>query len=105
MALPSKRRAELRAEAHHLRTMVHVGSQGPTAALLLSLGDALRTRELVKVALNRMAPEPPKEVAETLAAATGAEIIQVIGRVVTLYRENPENKQPPPWRRIPWRRI
>ena len=30
------------------------------------------------------------EMAATLAEATGAEVVQVVGRKVTLYRKNPE---------------
>lgn len=103
MALTSKQRAELRAEAHHLAATVHVGHQGATPALVRSLDDALRTHELVKVQLTRTAEATPKEAANALAQATGAEVVQVIGRTATLYRENPELQRkdgaPPPWRR------
>jgi RNA-binding protein len=102
MALSSKERAELRAEAHHLSPGVHVGHQGVTPTVIQALDDALRTRELVKVQLNRNAEEPPKSVANRLAEEVGADIVQVIGRTATLYRENPElERKPgagPPWR-------
>jgi RNA-binding protein len=103
MAITGKQRAELRAEAHHLDPLVHVGSQGVSPALVQSLDDALRTRELVKVQLGRLIDEKPRAIAERLAQQTGAIVVQVIGRTATLYRENPEleRKQgaPPPWRR------
>ena len=99
-----KQRAELRAEAHHLQPTVHVGHQGLTPALIGSLDDALRTRELVKVQLARTVDVKPKDAAEALAIATKSHVVQVIGRTATLYRENPELKQgkkpgaEPPWR-------
>jgi RNA-binding protein len=100
--MTSKERAALRAEAHHLSPGVHVGHQGITPALVRSLDDALRTRELVKVQLSKNADEKPKEVANRLAAQLGADVVQVIGRTATLYRENPELDRkpgaPPPWR-------
>lgn len=103
MTLTSKQRAELRAEAHHLSASVHLGHQGATPALVQSLDDALRTHELVKVQLNRAAAEKPKAAANALAEKLGADVVQVIGRTATLYRENPELKKkpdaPPPWRR------
>ena len=103
MTMTGKERAELRAEAHHLQPAVHVGQQGLTPSVINSLDDALRTRELVKVQLGRNIDVKPKDAAEALAIATQAQIIQVIGRTATLYRENPELKQkpgdPPPWRR------
>ncbi|HEX8724349.1 MAG TPA: ribosome assembly RNA-binding protein YhbY [Gemmatimonadaceae bacterium] len=103
MALTSKQRAELRAEAHHLTAAVHLGHQGATPAVVKSVDDALRTHELVKVQLNRAAEAKPKDVANQLAQAVHADVVQVIGRTATLYRENPEiRKKPgdlPPWRR------
>jgi RNA-binding protein len=103
MSMTGKERAELRAEAHHLDPLVHVGAHGITSTLMTSLDDALRTRELVKVQLGRPVDEKPRAVAERLAQETGAIIVQVIGRTATLYRENPELERkpgaPPPWRR------
>ena len=54
MTLSSKERAALRAEAHHLTALVHVGHHGLTDALRQTLDDALRTHELVKVALSEV---------------------------------------------------
>ena len=103
MAITGKERAELRAEAHHLDPLVHLGAQGITPTLLTSLDDVLRTRELVKVQLGRPVEEKPRAIAERLARETGAVVVQVIGRTATLYRENPELERkrgdPPPWRR------
>lgn len=103
MALTSKQRADLRAEAHHLTATVHLGHQGATPTLVKSMDDALRTRELVKVQLNRTADARPKEVANELATQLKADVVQVIGRTATLYRLNPELKKKdgdlPPWRR------
>lgn len=103
MAITGKARAELRAEAHHLDALVHVGAQGITPAVVGSLDDALRTRELVKVQLGRPIEEKPRAIAERLAQETGSVVVQVIGRTATLYRENPDlERKPgdaPPWRR------
>ena len=100
--LSGKDRAELRAEAHHLTPLVHVGHQGLSPTVFKSLDDALRTHELVKVQLGRNADVKPKDAAAALATATGAAVIQVIGRTATLYRENPDlsrkHGDPPPWR-------
>jgi RNA-binding protein len=96
-------RAELRAEAHHLSATVHVGQHGLSPSLITSLDDALRTHELVKVKLGKAADIKPKDAAGQLAGATKSEVIQVIGRTATFYRENPELKKKkgdlPPWRR------
>ena len=100
--LSGKDRAELRAEAHHLTPLVHVGHQGLSPTVIKSVDDALRTHELVKVQLGRNADVKPKDAAVALGTATGAAVIQVIGKTATLYRRNPElarkHGDPPPWR-------
>lgn len=103
MTLTSKQRSELRAEAHHLTPTVHLGQHGITAALIQSLDDALRARELVKVQLGRQTELDPREIAGQLAAKVKADVVQVIGKTATLYRENPDlskrEGKAPPWRR------
>jgi RNA-binding protein len=101
--MKGKERAEFRSEAHHLAPSVHVGQHGLTPALINSLDDALRTHELVKVKLQPRAQVEPKEAAKALALATASDVVQVIGRTATFYRENPDIKRKvgelPPWRR------
>ncbi|HYW32488.1 MAG TPA: YhbY family RNA-binding protein [Gemmatimonas sp.] len=98
--MTGKERAALRAEAHHLTVKVHVGHQGATPALISSVDDVLRTHELVKLQTAKAGDLSAKEAAESLAETLGAEVIQVIGRTFTLYRENPDLKRGelPPWR-------
>ena len=102
MAMTSKRRAELRGDAHHLSPLVHVGKDGITDSLLAALDDALRTHELVKIQLSKNADAKARDAAHEIAAAAGAEVVQVIGRTVTVYRENPDlPRNPgalPPWK-------
>jgi len=91
--MKGRERAELRAEAHHLRPTVHVGKEGLSASLITSLDDTLRTHELVKVKLGKSADVSAKDAAAELALATNSEVIQVIGRTATFYRENPDLKR------------
>lgn len=102
MTMTGKERAELRSECNRLKPTVHIGQDGISGNLLSALDDALRTRELVKVALNQNADVKPKAAANDLAKRVKAEVIQVIGRTTTLYRHNPALKrkkgEAPPWR-------
>ncbi|HET9011959.1 MAG TPA: YhbY family RNA-binding protein [Gemmatimonadaceae bacterium] len=81
---------------------MHVGHQGLTDTLFQTLDDALRTRELVKVALAKTTDVTAKDAAHQLAERMGADVVQTIGRTCTLFRENPDLKRktgsPPPWR-------
>jgi RNA-binding protein len=99
--MTGKDRAALRGEAHHLVAAVHIGHQGLTESVIATIDDALRTRELVKIQLAKTTDATPKVAAGHLAEATKSEVVQVIGRTVTLYRWNPDLKRKgdvPPWR-------
>jgi RNA-binding protein len=90
VTLSSKERAELRAHAHHLPVMVHVGHEGITDAVRQTLDDALRTKELVKLQFSKNADIKAKDAANELARDVNADVVQTIGRTATLFRENPE---------------
>ncbi len=102
MTLSSKERAELRAEAHGLSALVHVGHQGLTDTLVQTVDDALRTHVLVKVQLAKTTDVKPKDASHQLAERLGADVVQTIGRTCTLFRENPDlvrkKGAAPPWR-------
>ena len=102
MTMTGKERATLRSECNRLKPMVHVGVEGISKPLIESLDDALRTRELVKVQLNKNADVTAREAANDLAKRVKAEVIQVIGKTASLYRHNPTLKRKagglPPWR-------
>ena len=102
MTMTGKERAALRSECNRLKPTVHVGQEGLSPSLTDALDDALRTRELVKVQLNKSAEMSAKEAARELAGRVRAEVIQTIGKTATFYRQNPELKRkagsPPPGR-------
>ena len=85
--MDSKTRAKLRSYANTVEAILQVGKNGMGEALQKQVYDALTARELIKLTVLETAPETPREMAATLAEATGAE---VVGRKVTLYRKNPE---------------
>ena len=101
MPLSSKERAALRGEANRLWATVHVGQHGLTEMARQTVDDALRTHELVKIQFTKNADVTVRDAANDLAAALDADVVQVIGKTATLYRENPELKRKngvPPWR-------
>lgn len=103
---PSERRA-LRAKAHPLEPVVMIGDQGLTAAVIREVERSLKAHELIKV---RAAGERDDREAwlETLANALHAAPVQHIGKMLVLWRENPELAKaraqalkPPPKRKAP----
>ena len=88
--MDSKTRAKLRSLANPIEAILQVGKNGLGDALQKHVDDALTAREMIKLTVLETCPETPREMAAALAAATGAEVVQVVGRKVTLYRKNPE---------------
>ena len=88
--MDSKTRAKLRSLANPIEAILQVGKNGLGDALQKQVDDALTASEMIKLTVLETCPETPREMAAVLAAATGAEVVQVVGRKVTLYRKNPE---------------
>lgn len=89
--MTGKERAKFRAAANGLEPLFQIGKGGISDGLLAQIEDALDARELIKIkALLESVPQPPKALAQAIAEATKADVIQVIGGCIILYRENPE---------------
>jgi RNA-binding protein len=74
---------------HHLEPVVQVGHGGITPGVVAALEQALWDHELVKVRVSSEALDR-KAFAAELAEATGAELAQVLGRTLLLYKANPD---------------
>ncbi len=89
--MTSKERAALRGQANTLDVLFQIGKGGLSDALIKQTDDALRARELIKLkVLLESSPITTREAADALAEATGADVVQVIGGVMVLYRYSPE---------------
>ncbi|GGK18226.1 putative RNA-binding protein YqeI [Caldalkalibacillus thermarum] len=91
--LTGKQKRYLRSLAHHLNPIFQVGKGGVNDNMLQQIKDALKARELIKVSVLQNCEQDKHEVAEELAQGTGAELVQVIGKQIVLYKESEENKQ------------
>ena len=88
MPITSKQRAQLRAMATELDTIFQVGKGGINDALIESVGNALRARELIKGKVLENCELSPREALTELAAACRAEEVQAIGTKIVLYKRN-----------------
>lgn len=86
MPLTGKQRRLLRARGHHLHAVVQVGASGVTPGVLAAVEQALADHELVKV---RIADEREGRSAavDELVQGTGAELAQVLGKTVLLFKK------------------
>ncbi len=88
--LTGKQKRFLRGRGHGLKAVVQVGKQGLAPALLEQVEASLLAHELIKVRVLETAPLDRRACAESLCAATGAELAQSLGRTLLLYRAHPE---------------
>lgn len=88
----SATRRRLKRIAHHLHPVVLVGEQGVTEAVVAETQRALDDHELIKVRLHSEDRELRQTLADDLALACGAAVIQRIGKIAVLFRKNPEPK-------------
>ncbi|MCI2058222.1 MAG: YhbY family RNA-binding protein [Oscillibacter sp.] len=89
MDLTSKQRAQLRALANGIDTILLIGKDGLTDNLIRQTNDALEARELIKGrVLDNNLTYDARSAAEELAAAARAEVVQVIGTRFVLYRQS-----------------
>lgn len=80
----------LRSMGHHLEPVVYTGKEGLSPALLKSLEAALTAHELIKIKIGQNCPLERNQAGQELARITGAALVQIIGRMVLLYRPNPD---------------
>ncbi len=90
--MTSKQRAYLRSLAHSLDTIFQVGKGGVGENMCKQVSDALEARELIKLRVLDNSDYTPREAAEEIAEATGAEVVQVIGTKFVLYKESVDHK-------------
>ena len=80
----------MRARAHNLQPCVMIGHAGLTPAVLKEIDRALKSHELIKVRMlgeNRAARERAIQV---ICNTLDASPVQVIGRMIVVYRPAPE---------------
>jgi RNA-binding protein len=94
--LSTKQVAQLRGLGQRLEPIVHLGQAGLTDALIASVNQALDSHELVKVKFHAL-KEERKQLAPQLAERTGSVLVQCVGHVVVLYRQQTD----PAKRKIP----
>lgn len=90
--LTGKQKRYLRSQAHHLAPIFQVGKGGVNENMINQIKEALEVRELIKVAILQNNTDDKHEVAAGLATGAKAELVQLIGHTVVLYKESKEQK-------------
>ena len=91
--MTSKQRAYLRSLANNLEPIFQIGKSAVTPEMTTAVADALEARELVKLSVLKNCFDEPKDIADVLAGRTKSEVVQVVGRKITLYKESKNKKR------------
>lgn len=88
----SKERAYLKSIAANLEPVFQIGKSNLTPEITNAVEEAFNNRELIKITVLKNATENPNSMAAMMAERLNAEVVQVIGRKIVLYRYNKDNK-------------
>ena len=91
MELTSAQKRHLRGLGHALNPLVFIGQKGVSDNLMENVEQGLLDHELIKLKAHD-ADELPQAL-ERILNATGATMVQKIGKTVLLYRPHPKDPQ------------
>ena len=89
MTLTGKEKRNFRATGNRLKPEVWIGKDGVSEGTAQTLMNSFHTKELVKVKILENCEVDKKTVAQQLEKLTDAEIIQIIGNTILLYKPLP----------------
>ena len=88
-------RKMLKARAHALDPIIHLGGKGLTEALIAEIGRALDAHALIKVRAGGMERDAREAALAELCARLRAQPVQHIGKMLVVYREKPKAASDP----------
>ncbi|HIW34963.1 MAG TPA: ribosome assembly RNA-binding protein YhbY [Candidatus Paenibacillus intestinavium] len=90
--LTGKQKRHLRSLAHHLTPIFQIGKGGTNENLVRHIEEAIEKRELIKISVLNNCDDDAKEIGQEISAASGTELVQVIGKTIVLYKESVDYK-------------
>ena len=91
--MTSKQRAYLKSLAMTMPAVCQIGKSTLTAEVTSYVDEALAARELIKISVLQNCTDDPHEMAQTLAERTHSQVVQVMGRKITLYRRKKKDSK------------
>ncbi len=90
MTINNTQKKFLRQAAHHLKPVVWAGQNGITKSLITEIDEALEHHELIKIKCRLGEREERDAGINEICKKTGADLVQRIGNIVTIYKKNNE---------------
>ena len=89
--MTSKQRSYLKGLAMNLEPVFQIGKLSVTPENIEAISEVFNTHELIKIAVLKNCIDDPKEIANVVAERTHAQVVQVIGKNIILYKPFKEN--------------
>jgi RNA-binding protein len=88
--LNAAERKALKARAHKLEPVVHIGAKGLTDEVVAEIERALNAHQLIKVRAGGLERDARDEALSAICEKTGADAVQQVGKVFVLFRKSDE---------------
>jgi len=93
MTITEPQKKHLRGLGHALKPVIMVGESGLSESVLAEYETTLNHHELIKVSVRVGDRKLRDSIIEQLCTTASAVLIQRVGNMALLYRENPEKKK------------
>ncbi len=90
LSLTVLQRQQLKARAHALNPAVMIGNAGLTEAVLKEISLSLKAHELIKIRVMNDQRPAREAMLETICSQLNATPVQHIGKILVVYRPNPD---------------
>lgn len=90
--MTSKQRSYLKGLAMTMDPIFQIGKSSLTPEITAAVSEALEARELIKIHVLKNCADDEKALAQTLAERTRSQVVQVIGKMIVLYKPAKEEK-------------
>lgn len=91
--LSSRQKQYLKGLAHDLNPLVQIGKEGITDGVISTIRTELENHELIKVKIGNNSGLEKNDTANHVSTETGSALVQLIGKIVVLYKPNKEKKK------------
>lgn len=89
--MTSKQRSYLKGMAMGIDPVFQIGKSSVTPENVEAISEVFNTHELIKIAVLKNCIDDPNEIANVVAERTHAQVVQVIGKKIVLYKPFKEN--------------
>ena len=93
MSFTESQKKYLRGIGHALKPLIMVGNAGLSGSVRAEFESTLAHHELIKVSVRVGDRKSRDSIIKELCSSSGATLIQRVGNMALLYRENPDEKK------------